>query len=175
MVTGLTSIRAFKWAEQYQESYESLLDKSLQPDYLLDLVQQWLSLVLNLIVGIIAVTVTCFATQISSPSRDGLVGAGLVSLMTLGELVCATVRSWVQLETSLGAIKRLKDFEGTSPQKKDSAETRPPEGWPSVGSIEINGVSAGYDDDSGKLLTLQDIYLSIKGGEKIAIVGRTGR
>lgn len=29
-------------------------------------------------------------------------------LMTFGELACATVRSWVQLKTSLGKVKRLK-------------------------------------------------------------------
>ncbi|KAH6652223.1 putative ABC multidrug transporter [Truncatella angustata] len=174
VATGLISIRAFKWAGDYQRSYGLLLDKSLQPDYLLDLVQQWLSLSLNLISGIIAVAVTCFATQISSTSHAGLVGAGLVSLMTLSDLICATVRSWVQLETSLGAVKRLKDFEGIGPEKKHGNEMHPPDGWPSSGRVEISGVSAGYGDAREKPNALQDVRLSIMGGEKVAIVGRTG-
>ncbi|KAK6063487.1 ABC transporter [Seiridium cupressi] len=139
VVAGLISIRAFKWTRHYQQSYDLLLDKSLQPDYLLDLVQQWLSLSLNFIVGLIAVAVTCFATHVSSSSHTGLVGAGLVSLITLSELVCATVRSWVQLETSLGAVKRLKDFEGISPEKKHANERQPPDEWPSSGLIDIEG------------------------------------
>lgn len=175
VVAGLISIRAFKWTGHYQQSYDLLLDKSLQPDYLLDLVQQWLSLSLNFIVGIIAIAITCFATQVSSSSRAGLVGAGLVSLMTLSDLVCATVRSWVQLETSLSAVKRLKDFEEISPETKNGNEKQPPEEWPSCGVIELAGVSAGYGDTSEKSRALKDIYLSIAGGEKIAIVGRTGR
>ncbi|KAK9424900.1 putative ABC multidrug transporter [Seiridium unicorne] len=174
VVAGLISIRAFKWTRHYQQSYDLLLDKSLQPDYLLDLVQQWLSLSLNFIVGLIAVAVTCFATQVSSSSHTGLVGAGLVSLMTLSELVCATVRSWVQLETSLGAVKRLKDFEGISPEKKHANERQPPDEWPSSGLIEIEGVSAGYGDSSDKPLALRDVHLSIPPREKVAIVGRTG-
>jgi hypothetical protein len=50
--------------DEYRRVYSLLLEKSLQPDYLLDLAQQWLTLNLNLIVGLMAVVVTCFATQL---------------------------------------------------------------------------------------------------------------
>ena len=154
----------------------------MRPQYLLDMIQQWLTLSLNLIVGIVALAVTCLSTQLVSSSRAGLVGAGLVSLMTFGELACATVRSWVQLETSLGAVKRLKDFEvaanGHNDDKFDDEEFEVPADWPGTGSIHMDGATVSYsretDSESGNIV-LRDVNLSIGPGEKVAIVGRTGR
>jgi ABC-type multidrug transport system fused ATPase/permease subunit len=160
---------------EYQRAFDLLLNQSLQPDYLLDLAQQWLTLSMNLIVGIIAVVVTCFATQIVAASHAGLVGASLVSLMTLSELACATVRSWVQLETSLGAVKRLQDFDDHPARETDQGRD-PPVGWPTSGQIAIDGISAAYGSaTSNNVLVLRDIHLSVEGGEKVAIIGRTGR
>jgi ATP-binding cassette, subfamily C (CFTR/MRP), member 1 len=169
------TIRALQLVGQYQRDCQRLLDKSLQPDYLLDLAQQWLTLVLNMITALIVLVVTCFATEITTSSHAGLVGASLVSLMTLSELACATVRSWVQLETSLGAVKRLKDFEEI-PAVDVYQGMDPPGNWPSSGHIKLDGVSASYSrEKSNDHFDLQDIHLSISGGRKIAIVGRTGR
>lgn len=154
----------------------------MRPQYLLDMIQQWLTLSLNLVVGIVAVAVTCLSTQLVSSSPAGLIGAGLVSLMTFGELACATVRSWVQLETSLGAVKRLKDFEMAAndhnDDKSNDEELDPPVDWPGTGSIHIAGATTSYsqdtDSESGEIV-LRDVNLSIGPGEKVAIVGRTGR
>lgn len=153
----------------------------MRPQYLLDMIQQWLTLSLNLIVGLVALAVTCLSTQLVSSSRAGLVGAGLVSLMTFGELACATVRSWVQLETSLGAVKRLKDFEVAANGNKDERsddELDPPADWPRTGSIHISGATSSYSqgaDSESANVVLRDVNLSIRPGEKVAIVGRTGR
>lgn len=182
MVTGIESIRAFNWTDRWQDVYHGLLDTSMRPQYLLDMIQQWLTLTLNLIVGVVAVAVTCLSTQLVSSSRAGLVGAGLVSLMTFGELACATVRSWVQLETSLGAVKRLKDFEVSANEhnddESDDEELNPPADWPGTGSIHMSGATISYSQgtysESGKIV-LRDVNLNIGPGEKVAIVGRTGR
>jgi hypothetical protein len=47
---------------------------------------------------------------------------------------------------------------------------RPPEHWPQYGAIEFKGVSLRYRSDLE--LVLKEVSLSIKGGEKIGIVGR---
>jgi len=52
---------------------------------------------------------------------------------------------WVQLETSLGAIARLKSFEeGTESEDKEGESFIPSEEWPSHGAIEFKNVSASY-------------------------------
>jgi len=51
-------------------------------------------------------------------------------------------------------------------------ENRPPKNWPSQGAIEIKDLSLRYRP--GLPNVLHGISLSIRGGEKIGIVGRTG-
>ena len=49
------------------------------------------------------------------------------------------------LETSLGAISRLKDFEAeTEKEGKEGENINPPENWPSKGLIQIQNVTAAY-------------------------------
>ena len=49
------------------------------------------------------------------------------------------------LETSLGAIARLKDFETeTEFEDKPCENTAPPEDWPSRGLLEIEAISVEY-------------------------------
>jgi ATP-binding cassette subfamily C (CFTR/MRP) protein 1 len=49
------------------------------------------------------------------------------------------------LETSLGAIARLRSFEADNPPEQDDEDAvDPPESWPSQGEIEFNNVSASY-------------------------------
>lgn len=49
------------------------------------------------------------------------------------------------LETSLGAITRLRDFELTTEvEAKEGEDHTPPDTWPSQGLIEIENISASY-------------------------------
>jgi len=51
-------------------------------------------------------------------------------------------------------------------------ENKPPEDWPEQGSIEIKNLRMSYRP--GLPSVLHGISLSIKGGEKVGVVGRTG-
>src|SRR4051812_28498827 len=107
------------------------------------MIQQWLTLTLNLTVAVVAVILVTLATQLRMSS--GFTGVGLVSLMSFGEMLSSIVRSWTQLETSIGAVSRLKSFIETLKSENLLEETEmPPEEWPQKGAIEINGVSASY-------------------------------
>lgn len=181
-VRGIISVRAFGWVAPYIAQNHKHLDNSQQPVYILGMMQVWLALVLDLIVAVVAVSATILATQLSSISeRAGYVGAGLVSLMQFGNLLNGSVQSWVLLETSLGAVKRLKDFgEKTGTESQIGEDLRPGESWPERGEIVLDGVNASYeeeryrDDEDGGNLALKRLSMHISPGEKVAIVGRTG-
>jgi hypothetical protein len=50
-----------------------------------------------------------------------------------------------QLETSIGAVSRLKSFgEKVRSESLDGEDVKPPREWPLRGAIEISGVSASY-------------------------------
>jgi len=49
------------------------------------------------------------------------------------------------LETSIGAVARVKSFSnGTKAEALPSERTPPPENWPVLGSIEFRNLSASY-------------------------------
>ncbi|PSR78295.1 P-loop containing nucleoside triphosphate hydrolase protein [Coniella lustricola] len=192
-VRGIVSVRAFGWAREYMALNHRYLDDSLRPLYLLQVMGVWLGLVLKLIVAIMAVAVTVLATQVEvgtakepSGGRAGFVGAGLLALMSSDEMLNAIVQCWVQLEMSLGAIKRLKEF-GEQAGREDLAgeDMKPNEQWPQKGDIVLDSVNASYSQERYKDsaeeeeeeevdFALRNVSFTIPAGQKVAVVGRTG-
>ncbi|KAK3368578.1 ABC transporter [Podospora didyma] len=175
-LAGLPTIRAFGWFPHQQARNNALLDDSQRPSYLLAMAQQWLMLTMNVLVTIIAVLLVALATQLGS--NAGSVGAALVTLITLGSTLTTIVVAYTGLETSLGAIGRLKAF-GEETESEDQftgdGEAAPPtvpgKEWPVSGRIQMQDVEASYD---GTEKALKGVSLTINAGEKVAICGRTG-
>jgi ABC-type multidrug transport system fused ATPase/permease subunit len=120
-----------------------LIDTSQRPAYLLVMIQQWLNLVLDLVVAALAAILTTLAVQLNSNS--GFTGASLVTLMSLADNLSGIVIYFTRLETSIGAVARLKTFNETvKAEDKEEEDLVPPEDWPQKGAIEITGVSASY-------------------------------
>ena len=135
------------------------------------MVQQWLTLTMNILVTIIAVLLVVLATQMGS--NAGSVGAGLVTLITLGGTMTNIIMAYTGLETSLGAISRLKSFgEDTELEGDQHDDIVPGDEWPRFGRVEMKAVDASYN---GTDKALKDINLVIEAGEKVAVCGRTGR
>ncbi|KAI0965812.1 putative ABC multidrug transporter [Xylaria arbuscula] len=175
-IKGVVTLRAFGFVSDDIQKNVQLINTSQRPAYLLAMIQQWLNLVLNLVVAVLAAILTALAVQLNANS--GFTGASLVTLMSFGESLSGIVLFFTRLETSLGAISRLKTFNETvKPEDKDDEDLVPPEDWPQKGVIEMKGVSASYDvsstNETGNL-ALRNIDLTISSGEKIAICGRTG-
>lgn len=173
-MNGLVTIRAFGWTESYATKNRKLLDESQKPFYLLLCVQRWLVLVLDLVVAGLAVLLMGMTVALRSSIDAGLLGIALVQMMSLSHALTHLVQSWTLLETSLGAIARIKDFSENTPSESlpDESDAPDPE-WPSQGVLSFEGVSASYGDS--KAPVLHDLTFSVQGGQKIGIVGRTGR
>jgi ATP-binding cassette subfamily C (CFTR/MRP) protein 1 len=170
-LTGLPTIRAFGWFPQQLVRNNVLLDNSQRPSYLLAMAQQWLMFTMNFLVAIVAAMLVALATRLRS--NAGNVGAGLVTLMSLGSTVTTIVIAYTGLETSLGAISRLKSFgEETELEGGKSKVVVPDKGWPVAGQVHMQGVDASY---TGTDRVLKGLTLLFEAGEKIAICGRTGR
>jgi ABC-type multidrug transport system fused ATPase/permease subunit len=178
-LTGLVTIRAFGWSRSAVTLNHSLIDKSQQPFYLLLMVQQWLALVLNLVTAALAILVVGLAVKLRDSVSAGLTGVSLVQLITLAETLKLLIQFWTSLETSLGAVARIRNFSEETPDERQPGEDQlPPEQWPACGSIEMHRVSASYygEDDLENNIkkALQNVTLKIEAGQKVALVGRTG-
>jgi len=166
---GLTALRAYGWTRDAEEENLRRLNESQRPYYLLYCIQRWLTLNLNLIVAALATLLMGMSVGLRDRIDPGLLGVALTSVMSLGMTLSMLITSWTQLETSLGAITRINEFEKLTPREKDGPDM-PPDTWPGKGSIEVSGLYAKYGDRT----VLHDINLSVRPGEKIAICGRSG-
>jgi ABC-type multidrug transport system fused ATPase/permease subunit len=142
-VKGIVTIRAFGFLQDDIRKNARLLNTSQRPAYLLLMIQEWLNLVLALVVMVLAVILVTLSIQLHS--KSAFAGASLYSLITLGENLVGIVLFYTRLETSIGAIARLKAFnESVKPEDREEEDVVPPEGWPQNGVVELKGVSAGY-------------------------------
>ncbi|KAH8671415.1 ABC transporter [Xylariales sp. PMI_506] len=169
---GIATIRAYGWTSNHVANNLALLDRAQKPYYLLLCIQRWLTLVMGLTVAGLAILLTTLGVTLRSRLDAGFLGVALVSMMNLGHTLAALITFWTLLETSLGAISRVKTFSEDTPTEKprEIVDTRILAGWPSQGSVVIENWSAHYNGHP----VLRNIDISIQAGEKVAICGRTG-
>lgn len=172
-LNGLVTIRAFGWAEKFQETNLSLLDVSQKPYYLLFCIQRWPSLILDLLVTALAVILMVLVVKLRTDISPGHVGLALRNVMNFNELLAQIIKNWTLLETSFGAIARLKSFSEHVANENLPGESHSiPENWPTCGVIEFKNVFASYTPRSNPVI--HNLSMSVKAGEKVGICGRSG-
>jgi len=139
-----------------------------------------------------AILLITLAVVLRTKINPGLLGLALVNMMDLSQSLTSLITSWTSLETSLGAIARIKEFSEDTPcENLDGENVIPSLEWPADGALSFEGVSAQYryftphfarscwlinlSNSANGPPILNDINLIIRPGEKIGICGRTGR
>jgi len=143
---GLSTIRAMGWQESCLAMQARCLDAGQRPYYLLYCIQRWLNLVLDILVAILATIVVAMSVKIPSSTSGAAIGVALNNVLGFTQSLSAVVDAFTQLETSVGAVARIKNFEieVVSEHLPKEIET-PPESWPETGHIEFRGVTAAYE------------------------------
>jgi len=108
---GLSTIRAYGGANEATTKHFQQLDESHRPLYLLLCLQQWLNLVLDLLVAGIAVGIISLAVLFRNSTSGGDIGMALNLVLVANTTLLRLVESWTGMEISLGAIARLKSLE----------------------------------------------------------------
>ena len=190
---GLTSIRAFGWVQQSLDRNCELVDQAQKPFYLMGMIQKWLALVLDLIIMVMAVLIVGIAVRLRNTISPGFTGVSLTQVISFTSYLTTMILFWAQMETSLSAVARIKDFsQGTEKESSPEMEADQPKGWPARGRIEIDSLCAKYRYATTSMLSpvsvlrllgrsdaanlvLNNVNLVIEAGEKVCICGRTGR
>ncbi|PWY69052.1 P-loop containing nucleoside triphosphate hydrolase protein [Aspergillus heteromorphus CBS 117.55] len=176
--SGADTIRTFGWQATWATQCCVLVDKAVRPYYTLFCIQRWLNLVLDLVAAALAILVVTVAVMLGSSVDTGAIAVSLLNILGFSSSLSYLISSWTQLETSLGAIARVKSYEDTLPREDalNLANPRPPaKDWPSCGSIRLEHVYASYlDRPSPQQCILRDLTLTVRPGEKVAVCGRSG-
>jgi len=169
------TIRAYGSASQFVQANTSKVDLNIRAWYLLKFVELWLFLRLAVLGSTIAIFAGCFAVYgaDSGTISAGLTGLSLTYAVNLTDLLGGMVRTISEVEAGFNAVERVKHYTKNIPQEKPFTSSKPPKkSWPKKGGIQITNLNMRYRE--GLPLVLKDISLSIRGGERIGVVGRTG-
>ena len=174
-VAGTAVIRAFRRQSYMSERFYDRLDDHIRCRYLIMYIQRWIGLRLD-IIGSIMVLVTALFSIFGSVGANALpasVGALMMSsVLQITVLLSLTVQRMVVIETSIVSDERILEYIELEPEGQPIKQHCVPAAWPTSGNIDIKDYSARYRP--GLPLTLNHISASIRPGEKIGIVGRTG-
>ena len=173
-VTGTATIRAYGLQARFRKSIRDAVDDMDSAYFLTFANQRWLStrldLIGNCLVFILGMLVVTSRFSIN-PSTGGLV---LSYILTIVQMIQFTIRQLAEVENNMNATERIhyygKNLEEepplSSPNDKSIAN------WPQQGQIEFTNVEMRYRP--GLPLVLQGLNLSVAGGERVGVVGRTG-
>ncbi|KAH6657974.1 putative ABC multidrug transporter [Truncatella angustata] len=171
---GVQHIRAFSWRSEILSESFRLVDSSQKPYYYMFCIQRWLTLVLELNVMVVAVVLVTLALTVPHTSSASAIGLAMLNVITFGSGMANVIGTWTRMETSLGAIARLRSFLEETPAEEDPGnEPELPKGWPLHGKIKLEGVCARYNPQDTRQV-LDNISLIIEPGQKVGVVGRTG-
>ncbi|XP_044722253.1 ABC transporter transmembrane domain-containing protein [Hirsutella rhossiliensis] len=171
-IQGVSSIRAFRWGRAFCRDNSEILNQSQKPYYMLLCVQQWLALVLDLVVGALAVIIVALAMSLNGNISAGGLGASLVLILQFNSLLTQSVQAWTKLETSIGAVARVQQFLRVTPAEPDGAS--PPTYWPNRGELQFHKLTASYSASCRSSPVLKNLSLTVQAGERLAICGTSG-
>nr|GAT54702.1 multidrug resistance-associated ABC transporter protein [Mycena chlorophos] len=172
-VSGIAVLRAFGGSTQFLLDMLALLDINTAPKYWSLATSQWLSFRANalttVLVGLVAVMAVMF------PHIDAaLAGFTVMFAQNMAHDFQNMAHRFSGLEQDLVAMERIREFSEIEPEEDEDDDERamPPSGWPHEGRIEVESLGVRYAEDLPPVL--HDLSFTIRPGEKIGIIGRTG-
>ncbi|CAH1249787.1 ABCC8 [Branchiostoma lanceolatum] len=173
---GLSTIRAYRAEERFTDEMMRRLNAGFTPNMYLMAVECWLGVRM-----VSAGAVIIFIAGLSSvvAGLQGLVSPAWVGLaisyaIRIQIQLFSVVSSFANVENDMTRVERVDTYsrvQGEVYQHK-SGNTVPPVEWPASGTVQLEGVSARYDESLDGVLTM--VTANIRAGEKVGICGRTG-
>lgn len=172
---GQLVISSFDRLEQFSSIFENRIDYWIQIHTISRNISRWLRYRIELMSVLIMLTTSVSITWLLSKGivSPGYCGVLLSFASSLGMMLHQTLNTITQLEVSSVCLDRTLEYINIGQEAPYHVEaTKPDESWPSSGIVNFDRLSARYRPESPDVL--KNLSFTIKGGEKIGIVGRTG-
>ncbi|WVF68600.1 hypothetical protein IAT40_003369 [Kwoniella sp. CBS 6097] len=180
-LSGLAVIRAFNQQDRFITKFEDSLDVhgGRCPSPLLELEKlinkrRWLGLRLSFAGHLLVLAVSMFGIIFRETVPSANFGVTLTFLIMTVSSLTGLVGFVNEAEQGMNTVERVQYYANLTPEAWPviPGDPEPDEPWPTVGALKFNDVELRYRPDLP--LVLKDISFSIRPGEKIGVIGRTG-
>ncbi|GAB2220245.1 hypothetical protein Droror1_Dr00007888 [Drosera rotundifolia] len=173
-ISGVSTIRSFSKQESFCHENIKRVNANFRMDFHNNGSNEWLGFRLELIGSFILCISTFFMIFLpSSIIKPENIGLSLSYGLSLNAVLFWAIYISCFVENKMVSVERIKQFTSIPSEAEwTMKDLLPPPNWPSHGNIELQDLHVRYRPNTP--LVLKGITISIRGGEKIGIVGRTG-
>ena len=171
-VSGTASIRAYGLQDYFVHGVRDSIDLMNSAYYLTFSNQRWLSTRLDVIGNLLVFTTGILVVTSRfnvSPSIAGLVLSYILSIV---QMIQFSVRQLAEVENAMNATERIHYYGTELEEEAPLKLAEVPASWPDKGQIVFDDVQMRYR--AGLPLVLHGLNMTVAGGERIGVVGRTG-
>jgi ABC-type multidrug transport system fused ATPase/permease subunit len=169
LLHGLTTVRAFRAEERFQNRVISVVDKFQGMDHFYWSLQAWLMSRFEALSACSTFLLTALALYTNT--TPGMTAFVLIAATNFVDSTHQLCKQYGQLQMDFVSVERVDELLHIEEESHGTLE--PPASWPKYGSdITFENVTIRYAPHLDPSLT--DISLRIPGGSTTAIVGRTG-
>lgn len=170
-VNGIVSIRAFAAQDKMRAEAQRRADKYTRAARAFYNLNRWVTIRVDMLGGLFAAVLASFL--IYGPGLDAsTAGFALSQAISFSAQILWWVRMVNEMEVQGNAVERIEDYLVIDQEPVSVKSKEPPAAWPTSGEVVLDGLSAKYSEDGPTVL--DNLQVTIKSGEKVGIVGRTG-
>lgn len=172
-LSGLAVIRAFGQQTAFVRRMQEAVNGENSAYIITITIQRWLGIRLDLISYTLVLLIAIFAAVFRNTVSPSKLGVVLTYTLSAASVFSNLVQVFAQCEQEFNNAERVLHY-GALPMEDDpTLPSDPPVNeWPSEGLVEFKDVELRYRPELP--LVLRGVSFTLKPGEKVGIIGRTG-
>ena len=172
-ISGKITIRAFNYQGLYIKNFQKIIDENYKINFYINSIYQWYILCLNML-EFIFLSCIIFISLLNKEKFDTkTIGLLLTYSIVIQEDLIEFLSSVSSFENTMTNMERCLSYTKIISERPQILKCdRGLLHWPSKGEIILDNLCAKYRNDTE--LVLKNVSLTIRAGEHIGLVGRTG-
>lgn len=172
-LSGVTTIRAYGDERRFVRENLNKINAQLRPFIYLWAANRWLAFRTDVLGDMVSFFAGVFVILSLGKIDPGSAGISLSYAIGFADNILWLVRLYAMNEQNMNSVERIKEYlEVEQEAPAIIEENRPPQNWPSQGSVEFINYTTRYRSDLDPVL--RNLSFKIGAKEKVGIVGRTG-
>ncbi|KAJ4392883.1 hypothetical protein N0V85_006789 [Neurospora sp. IMI 360204] len=168
VLSGLTTIRAFKRTQSYTDNLYQLIDANSSANWAQQLLKRWMGFRMGML-GAVFVTIVASAVALGGVDA-ALAGFSLSFAFRYTSALTSLLEAVTALELGFNSCERVLEYIEVERESEQGLDA--PAAWPAEGKIEVENLTASYARHLPPVLS--DVNFRVGAGERVGIVGRTG-